>query len=180
MTVVTRGLDINTSIELGLRFGCLKPIPTGVKTPKGNQWKLYSKDWTRRTVTTRKGKMDTREFLGLWNNCRNHAERCAAFGGLLEEVETEMKEWSSPFEAYVKYREYVGYRKDRTSLDEYGQTYTWGFDPAVGAWVFQATVTNTHADHWLRVHYDVHHWSARAKEETIELEKYLKQRLGID
>lgn len=180
MTVVTRGLNINTVIELGLRFGWLKPIPMGVKTPKGDVWKLYSKDWTRRTVTVRKGKMETQEFLAQWKMCRSHAERCAAFGGLLEEVETEMRTWSAPFSIKIKYREYVGFRKDRTSINEYGQSYIWDYDSTEGAWVFQPCVTNAHADHWLREKYDIHKWTARSKDDVMELEEYLKQRLGID
>jgi hypothetical protein len=167
MTVVTRGLNINTVIELGLRFGWLKPIPTGVKTPKGELWKLYSKDWTRRTVTVRKGKMSTQEFIGLWKNCRSHAERCAAFGGLLEEVEMEMRAWSAPFSIMVKYL-------------EYRQAYTWDFDPREGAWVFQPCVTNAQCDHWLREKYDIHKWTARSKDGVVELADYLKERLGVD
>lgn len=37
-----------------------------------------------------------------------------------------------------------------------------------------------HADHWLREKYDIHKWTARSKDDVIELENYLKQRLGID
>ena len=180
MSQVIRTLNMNTSIELGLRFGWLKPIPMGVKMPRGDLWKIYAKDISRRTVTTRKGKINTQEFIGLWQNCRNHAERCAAFGGLLEEVELEMRSWSVPFSIKIKYREYVGYRKDRTSLNEYGQSYTWDYDSTEGAWVFQPCVTNAHADHWLREKYDIHKWTARSKDGVVELADYLKERLGID
>jgi hypothetical protein len=180
MTQVIRTLNVNTAIELGLRFGDLKPIPTGVKVPKGDTWKCYAKDVTRRTVTIRKGKMDTQEFLSLWKICRNHRERVAAFGGLLQEIEDQMIGWGTPFGTVVKYREYVGFRKDRLSLNEYSCRYTWDFDPSEGAWVFQSHVSNAHADKWLREKYDIHRWSARGVDEVLEVEEYLRKRLGID
>lgn len=70
--------------------------------------------------------------------------------------------------------------KTATTLNEYGQSYVWDFDPREGAWVFQPCVTNAHADHWLRENMDIHRWTARSKDDVMELEEYLKQRLGID
>lgn len=178
MSQVKQGLDHGLVWELGLRFGWLKPIPMGVKTPKGDVWKLYSKDWTRRTVVTRNGKMETQEFLGLWKNCRNSGERFTAFGGVLPEVEEEMREWGEAFCFITDYKEFWG---RAWSLDTYREKYVWDFDIKQGAWVFQVVGGgNHHADYWVRHTMDIHRWTARTKDEVKEVQEYLRKRLGID
>lgn len=174
MTQVNCALDQNVLIELGLRFGWIKPVPMGVKTPKGDTWRLYGKILGRRYTEVRKGRISTNEFIAQWSLCKTAEERAAAFGGVLQEVEEGQREWSTPFSVMVKYRDRMYPGRNGT------QWYSWEYSPRLGAWKFGPVGTNPVSDMFLRDVMDIHKWTARTEEQAKELNKSYREKFGID
>ena len=180
MTQVIRVLNHNTVMELGLRFGWIKPIPTGVKTPAGDKWRLYGDIQGHRWTRVRKGLIPTQDFLGLWKLCKGREERAAAFGGVLPEVEEKLVGLGTPFSFVVN--GVIQHPEFWKGTENVSGIAVWDFNPRLGAWMLEIAPSWSSMENVKRVlrqDYGIHHWTADSPEDVEELEKEIRERLGI-